>query len=474
MRIVRSVSTVCFPLFAIACMTFYLITPVPVHAQLGYNAVCTASSSTTGIACSATTFDASQFGTATSDICTKIFDTISTSTNPNYPATGAIVDARSINTGLTCSGTNETPWTTASGSVVTTPSVILLPAGLITISTGWVVPDRTRIIGQGERANPGAMKSTGTQIVASSTLTGTMISLGSSGTFPGTSTYPCGGSATGICFGVSISYVMLTGNSDSSLVGISNTNSQELSYVDHVNLSDIQGTGLSVSTQYAQNSGPYSNIACNPGSTYSTSTTCVSINGTLDLRGVHGLTATVGSDGCTQSPASCPTAALYLDANSTTIEDAHFEGFAAGILVGDSASAKGDVIFNVNGGGSTATGPTFNVVEISSDASDVSIMGVTTAANPSGYPSPNSIDDTLTGATISDSHVALYAIGESLGSGYTRFTTSSDVPTWGVGSGAPTGSCKVGSLFSNTSGASSTSTLYLCAIVSGSPAWVAH
>jgi hypothetical protein len=439
--------------------------PTQLHAQKGYNAVCTATA-VANINCSLATLDASQFTGTT--ICQQIYNALSylsTLYSPNNDP-GAVVDARGITTGLTCSAANETPWTSGT-NVVTTPSIILLPAGLITISTGWIIPDRTRVFGEGERSNPGAVHGPGTQIVAASSFSGTMISLGGANLYPNSTTvYPCGGS-NGICFGVSIADVMINANFQ-NVTGIANTSSQELSYVDHINLYGILGTGLSITTNQAQNSGPYSNIACNPGpggtSGLASTTTCVDINGTGDLRGIHGLTATVGSDSiCPGS--TCPAAAVYLDSDSTTIEDAHFEGFAAGILVGSVAHAKGDVIINVNGGGSTLTGPTVDVVKISSNASDLAIMGVTASANPSG--NANSIHDTLNtpAITLTDPHVALYAIGEAIGSsGYSRFTTSASglVPTWGAGGGVPgSGSCKTGSLYSNTAGASG-SILYLC------------
>jgi len=479
MQIARWLQLRCLPILTLGfVLAVSLSSPTQLHAQKGYNAVCTSSTPPTNAACSLSALDASQYTGST--ICQQIYSALSylsTLHSPN-PNPGAVVDARSITSGLTCSAANETPWTSGS-SVVTTPAIILLPAGLITISTGWIIPDRTRVFGEGERSNPGAAHGPGTQIVAASGFTGTMISLGGANLYPNSSTvYPCGG-LSGICFGVSISDVMINGNFQ-NVVGIANTSSQELSYANNINLYGILGTGLSVTTTQAQNSGPYSNLVCNPGpsgSGFTSTTTCVDINNTGDLRGIHGLTATVGSDSvCPGS--TCPTAAIYLDSSSTTIEDAHFEGFANGILVGSVATAKGDVIFNVSGGGSTLTGPTTNVIEIGSNTSDLSIMGVTAGTNPTS-PNPNSIYDTLNSPTLTltDAHVALYAIGEPVGSyGYSRFTTSATgvVPTWGGGGGAPSGSCKVGSLYSNTAGASSSSTLYLCALVSGSPAWVAH
>jgi len=224
--------------------------PTQMHAQKGYNAVCTSNTPPTNAACSLTTIDASQLSGTT--ICEKIYSALGVLNVliPGHTNPGGVIDARSITSGLTCAA-NETPWTSGN-SAITTPAIILLPAGEITISTGWIIPDRTRVFGEGERSNPSSAYAPGTQIVAASTLTGTMISLGSASSYPNTSptVYPCGtpGVVNGVCFGVSISDVMLEGNSDATLVGIANTSSQELSYVNNVNLYGIVGTGLSITT----------------------------------------------------------------------------------------------------------------------------------------------------------------------------------------------------------------------------------
>ncbi len=451
MRIVRGVSA-CLPLFAFACAAIFFMAPAPLHAQQGYNAVCSGTVSTSGLACSATTFDASQF--SGSDICAKIYNTL---TSTNYPAEGAVIDARSITSGLTCSATNETPWTSGS-SVANKPSVLLLPAGLITISTGWVLPDRTRIFGQGERPTPNSSTGPGTQILAASTFSGSaMISMGSASAFPNNSTtYPCG-TSSGICFGVSISGLMLNGNSE-NIVGIANTSSQELSYVSYVNFYDIIGTALSITTAQAQNSGPYTNLVCNPGSSYASgASACVEINGTGDLRGIHGLTATAPSSGGTG-----PAAAILLDSDNVSLEDLHFEGYQDGILIGYNNNARSNIIFNVTGG--TGAGPMTNVVEISSKntVSDISIMGLTTSSS-----TINAIENDVMSTTLTDGYLAMYVIGDTIGGGYSLFTTSTSgvLPTWGVGNlgstGKPSGSCLNGSLFSNYTGGSGY-TLYSC------------
>jgi hypothetical protein len=290
-----------------------------------------------------------------------------------------------------------------------------------------------------------------------------MISMGGASFYPNTSSphvYPCGaypGVVSGVCFGVSISDVMLEGNSDTSLVGIANTSSQELSYVHNVNLYGILGTGLSITTSQAQNSGPYSNIVCNPAASYATASVCVNINGPEDTRGIHGLTATAPSSGSTG-----PTAAVLLDASNNTIEDAHFEGFQNGILVGANANARSNVLFNITGG--TGAGPMTNVVKISSanTVTNLSIMGVSSSG------ATNSIedDDYATSALlITDPYVGIYVAGDQISSSvYSRFNTSKQAPSWLSGAVSVSGSCSAvanGTLYSNSSGASG-STLYVC------------
>jgi len=84
------------------------------------------------------------------DICDAIYQ-IFTSTNPVYPAAGAVIDARGITTNLTC--VQGTPWSESSHGYINKPSTILLPAGTITIPTTWVLPSGTRVIGEGS-TNP--------------------------------------------------------------------------------------------------------------------------------------------------------------------------------------------------------------------------------------------------------------------------------------------------------------------------------
>jgi hypothetical protein len=87
------------------------------------------------------------------------------------------------------------------------------------------------------------------------------------------------------CTGIGVENLTLNGQGQ-AIDGIDNSNAQDLTYVDHVGLYRIVGTGLSVSGN-AKNSGPYTNITFDlGGASGSTSTHCASINGLISTRGV--------------------------------------------------------------------------------------------------------------------------------------------------------------------------------------------
>jgi hypothetical protein len=75
--------------------------------------------------------------------------------------------------------------------------------------------------------------------------------------------------------------------------------------------------------------------------------------------------------------------------------------------------------------------------------------------------------DDLTSTTVPSGTLALYALGETVPGfgghgGTSRFTTYPGTATWFVGTGAPTSSCAVGSLLSNTAATTANTTLYVC------------
>jgi hypothetical protein len=149
--------------FAAALVGLFLITPSV--AQLtgpGNNAVY---NPTGGVVLSPAFIDASIFlpplGTQATDICDAIYQILKG--NPNflkngYPSTGAVIDTRGVSgtTNMTC--TQGTPWTEGSNTV-NVPSTILLPAtgavapnnpNPIIISTPWILPPNTHLIGEGD------------------------------------------------------------------------------------------------------------------------------------------------------------------------------------------------------------------------------------------------------------------------------------------------------------------------------------
>jgi hypothetical protein len=250
---------------------------------------------------------------------------------------------------------------------------------------------------------------------------------------------------------------MLNG-STLNINGIQNATAQS-SYVDHVTMFQVLGTGLSVS---AMNSGPYTNITFDSGSSALSTTTCANISGGNGTLGIHGLTCIAGSTANT---------AVFLDAPNNSIEDARIAGFFDGVLVGSQASTQSDVLFNIFGDTIIPMNipAPVNVIHISNlhTVTDLSLMGV----NNAGTSNTTIIDDP-TGTTIPDRYVAMYVLGKGANGGYSRYTTSPSAATWAVGGIAPLVGCaaaSAGSLYSNTSGTGTA--LWVCPV--GSTKWAA-
>ena len=233
--------------------------------------------------------------------------------------------------------------------------------------------------------------------------------------------------------------------------GIANTLAQDLSYVDHVSLYQILGIGLSVSGS-ASNSGPYSDITFDTGSSQSNaSTTCVQIYGITGTRGLHGITCISRQNNAEN--------AILLDESNNSLEDVRIIGFDNGIEVGANYTARSNVLMNVLGDSiapPSCGNCVINVVSISSSntVTDLSIMDV---HNVAGGPNNMTIADTRTSTYLQDPYVAMYALGQpGRNIGYSRFTTSLNAATWVAGPTSPSGvacsSSAGGSLFSNTSG----------------------
>ncbi len=102
-----------------------------------------------GVVGSSSFIDASMFANGTLDFCGVLNNVLAHHT-PSY---GAVIDARglnSANTSMTCAAS---PW---DGITNPPPSTILLPATSgatptpIIISTPWVIPSNTHLIGEGD------------------------------------------------------------------------------------------------------------------------------------------------------------------------------------------------------------------------------------------------------------------------------------------------------------------------------------
>ena len=332
------------------------------------------------------------------------------------------------------------PW---AGITNPPPTTILLPATgsgtsatPIIISNTWVLPSNTHLIGEGDGLS-------GTTIQANTPLFSvtTMLQFGSSTICP-----------SSVCTGISVENLTLDGQAQ-AVDGIINQYAQNNSYVDHVRIYQILGTGLNISTTGANNSGPYSNILFDTGG-YSglSSTVCASINGVTSTQGIHGLTC--------HSETNDADAAVLLDSSNNSISDVRIMGFYDGIRVGANANAQSNVLLNIIGDTTTTSPNPIIVVHITNlgyTVSDLSIMGANNAGGNSGTITIK--DDSFSPPTqLMDTSVAMYALGEkdtTTAGAYSRFTTSPSVPTWGVGSKHPTGTgCTRGSIYSCTGGSS--------------------
>jgi hypothetical protein len=384
----------------------HLSSAFPAAAQQGQDAVYNLHGTPTN---SSAFIDASQFigNVSNADPCKVLNYVLANVVQPTYP-NGAVVDARALASSsalsMTC-GNGWTPWYNQNSSTYTAvPSTILLPPGTIQIQATWILPSNTRLIGEGEGVptpNTTPPFAAGTTIqVASGNLLSTMIQFGSS------SATVC---PSGVCNGISVERLTLDGQA-LSVDGIINQFSQNNTYVDHVTLYQILGTGLSISSingSSASNSGPYTNITFDTGGHSGTaSTVCAQI-----LNVNSNLTGTKGIRGlrCKSENQDAP-AAVLLDASSNSIEDVNIVGFYDGILVGSQASAQSNVLHNIVGDTAAGNVAPVNVVHISGNkpVTDLSIMGVTNVVAPAN--GQNSIKDDVTSTTLGDTNVAIYAL----------------------------------------------------------------
>jgi hypothetical protein len=420
--------------------------------------------------------DANQFSGGT-DICLRIKNAFSAGYLSTSTLYGILVDARGVTpmSGTVQYSCSVNPWGSTwyqhSGTTWILPSVVLLPSGVISTTAKWIMPANSELIGEG---------SSTTILQAASAITD-MIDMGKA------DTSFCNSSAGSSynCPRVRIEHLGLDGNSQNVNVnGIVNYYAQELSYVQDVAFTNIKLTALTLwgninlQDNYASNnSGPYS------GLTMTSVGTCLSIDGTYDTRGVHGLN-------CSTSGTSS-SAAIFLDGYNNSLEDITLSGSNSnGILVGSRNAAQNNLLFNISGSGfsnlinfSNATGsgncPAITKAGSTSyNVCDITVIGIT-----NGKSGTNTIYDQVSNCPVScgspvaltDSSLGLYILGEpvqygdSNGTndhflGYSHFTTSPNWSSWIVGTTSSPSGCgttvSIGSLYSATSG--SNGTLWEC------------
>jgi hypothetical protein len=432
----------------IALIGSLLVFPTSSEAQApGNNAVFNSSASCVGGSpCAASTafIDVSVLLAQGGDICDTIFGLFTGRTGyPPYPASGAVIDARGMPpSALACQ--HGSPW--AESSSVNLPSTILLPAGTIVMNTPWVLPNNTRLIGEGGNI------SSGTTIQAPTGFSGAMIQMGAASVCP-----------SSVCTGMAIEHLVLDGQGQ-NINGIVNQFSEDLSYVDHVSFYRVLGTGLTVAGS-ASYSGPYTNITFNTAGacTPTVSTKCIALE-VPSTKGVRGLT-------CTSKPAGAAYGVL-LDGSNNSIKDVSVDGFTDGILIGNNFNLASAILENIQSPGAVGVADLIHICgnDYSSDhcvrtvhtVTDLAILGASCSVCTT-----TSVKDDTTNTALSpttDPQVAMYILGEPAtgGVGNSRFTTSTSIPTWAVGSftGTPTSPCAPGSLLSNTSG--SGTALYVC------------
>jgi hypothetical protein len=416
-------------------------------------------------------FDASVAASSQgTDLCTTLFHILTSSNgNPLYPPAGEVIDARGMTGSALKCAPGTSPWKVGNNSV-NVPSTILLPAGTIVISIPWQLPAGTHLIGEGDSIVNGTTQFVGTTIQAcKTTINGCSFSGGGMISMAGST-------------GIALENLTLDGASQ-AINGILNQSALDLSYVDHVSLYRILGTGLVVSGT-TNNSGPYTNITFNTGGLANSTTVCAQING-ASTKGIHGLTCLATS--------GTPTAAVLLDGSNNPLEDITVDGFSDGVEVGGNAttSSQSNVVRNIQDPGNYST--MANLVHIcgpklantgsgscaitANTVTDLVILGATappfncTPGQGVCLDAAATIKDDVSGNFLStlagDNVVSMYVLGKSStpsNGGYSVLSTSANVPTWVLWSqsGTPTGNCTPGSLLSNINGNASDPALYVC------------
>jgi hypothetical protein len=381
------------------------------------------------------------------DFCAKLGAALGTLVSGTA---GMVVDARGLSIAAGCS---SDPFASLTSGLSVK---ILLPAGTLSMTHSWAIHDQSQIVGEGPARTILQASTSGFSDPYASPNTA-ILHMGKPS---------IGGVGGGIVFEVRIEHLTLDGQGQ-TLDGIDNQNAEELSYVDDVAINNVNGNGIFLALDPAgrmnggsDHSGPYTNITFQTSSAVS-GTACVNVQFS-EPRALYGVT-------CIGNASS--NGAILLDGGNVAVEDVRIDGFQEGIRIGSQSggvdSGQNDLVMNITGTNTVNTTGTANLVHIySGSTGNITVSGVTSVGT-------NSILDSLTGTTLTDSHIGIYILGQAVSGGYSRFTTSPNRPNWAVASSAPAGNCTAnGSLLSNTTGVLG-STLWVCANNGTANKWTA-
>jgi hypothetical protein len=488
------------------CLIILVSVSLPnlVHAQSTGNKAVWGSS---GLTTSTAWVDVSAFcgsggssncGSAGVDFCTVLSNALASAPS------GAVLDARGVipnktnSPNLIC-GSN--PFSSLQGSSPNTaPFTVLLPGSTILLSVPWVLPANTRLVGE----------------VGGTLLEDCPPNSGACTSFSGPFLIRMGSTSGNVCpsagcSGISIERVHLSlyNGSGNSFGGIQNVNATQSSYVKDVAMSNLTLTGLSV---LANGSGPYTDLnfttavsGCGTGGP--PAAVCVDLE--AQTQGLRDVTCIGNSN--TVSSNSGLHIGIIVNGSNNSLKDIHIESFNDGIAIGtpsSTPSAIGNVsISNVTGtaSGSLNSCHVTNTVHICGPntksacpgtgtqptVSNVTVMQAVNIDAPVGG-LPTILDD-VTGTVIASCGStcsqpvtsAIYMLGgNEVGGGSVNFyplfastpadtsTSSTPVPTWGVGNVATPGQCFVqGALYSNTTASAGAKSVYVCTYVHAQLMW---
>jgi hypothetical protein len=322
----------------IALLAVQSTAQAPPPPQPGWNAVW-GSSATLPVG-AVSFYDATAY-VSYGDICQILHEILSLSASQVAKANWVVIDARGIVPSGSTQLCGSNPWNSL--PTVGRPwTTVLLPAGTIIIATEWVLPQYTRIVGEG----PGVT----TLLACQKTTSGCDMNNFSSSAMIQMGAASGSASCPGFCFSIGAENLTLDAGMDQTAVfdGIDNSWAEEMSYVRHVAMLNITGIGLSLGTTAtippgnngtSSHSGPYSDISI---AVANSSAECINIAPNAQPRGIHGINCT-SSGGNTN-------AGIYLDGGNVSVEDAFISGFKDGIEIGSQGQVQGDVLFNITGG----------------------------------------------------------------------------------------------------------------------------